>query len=82
MTAEPEYIRQTVVGAIEQRMDWFEAAAREAREEGMTFFRYSYHPDNPCLLLIEGWRGRPKDQGDIRWQLVPSTQRTPRRVRR
>lgn len=51
-------------------IDWFSARCEEARKEGATFARYSIHPEMENLLLIEAWKERPADQGEIRWQLT------------
>ncbi|QIG74577.1 hypothetical protein EVC10_069 [Rhizobium phage RHph_Y25] len=66
---EPEYIRQVHQDPSLHRA-WFEECGAEAKAEGCTFGRYSTHPDDEQLALVEGWTQRPNDQGEIRWQLT------------
>lgn len=68
---EPEYIRQSGdVMTDDEARDWYAEAASEARAAGITHARFSYHPDIPNLRIVEGWRVRPADEGDIRWALT------------
>jgi hypothetical protein len=67
--SDPIYIAQTWTSHDHQQ--WWLQRRDEAVQKGATFFRFSYHPDNPNLLLIEGWASQPKDQGEVRWQLSP-----------
>ena len=69
--SEPEYIRGTgePMTATETRA-WFRAAADEARSEGAPFLRFSHHPVNTSILLVEGWVARPDDMGDPRFALT------------
>lgn len=68
--SEPKYIRQVHQDPSLHRV-WFEKCTAEAQAEGCTFGRYSTHPDDEHLALVEGWVDRPDDQGDTRWQLTP-----------
>jgi hypothetical protein len=54
----------------DERRAWFKARATEAREQGAVMARYSIHETIPNLALFEAWKVAPKDQGDVRWQLV------------
>lgn len=68
---EPFFIQQAEVeGGENVKRNWFNNAGKEAHAEGMTFFRASYHPDNTNLLLFEGWKNRPQNQGEPRWSLT------------
>jgi hypothetical protein len=51
------------------RMNWWRHHAQEAELKGATWHRFSYHPQNPNLILYEGWKVRPDDQGEPRFQL-------------
>lgn len=67
---EPRYVAQ-----VEQtpfaHPDWFIAKRAEAESDGCTFFRFSVHPDNMGIALIEGWEKQPADQGEIRFMIAP-----------
>jgi len=68
---EPEYLRQSGdVMTDVQAAAWYRAAALEARAEGITHARFSYHPDIPHLRIVEGWLERPADEGAVRWALT------------
>lgn len=64
-----EYIRQTQISDDGERREWFRAAQADAAAEGMAWFRFSVHPQHSDLLLIEGWRARPKNEGPQTWSL-------------
>jgi hypothetical protein len=67
---EPGFISQSSKQFDEPaRLDWFRTCARSAAEKGATFHRFSIHPDIPNLILHEGWKARPDDQGPQRWRL-------------
>lgn len=67
--SEPEYLAQTGEPMTwEERNAWILARRAEAKARGCTFGRISTHPDNRDLLLIEGWKERPDDQGEPRFQ--------------
>jgi hypothetical protein len=78
---EPFYVRQH--GAFAQLNErqgrkWFQTAHREAKKEGAVWLRYSV--DNalePTMALVEGWKVRPKNEGEIRWQLTLSNDGKP-----
>lgn len=68
---EPEFIAQNGdTKTQEEAREWFAEMAHAAKKEGCTFGRMSVHPTMPNLILYEGWKVAPKDQGDIRWQLT------------
>ena len=68
---EPDFLSQTAEPMTpEQRQEWFRFEAFQAAENGATFHRYSVHPENLELLLYEGWKVRPDNQGEPPWQLV------------
>jgi hypothetical protein len=68
--AEPFYVRQSGdVMTDEEARRWFQMVAQEARDEGATFGRYSFHVSIPNLRIVEAWKERPRDQGEIRWAL-------------
>lgn len=70
MSEEPIYVRQTGdVTSASEATKWFSEAANEARAEGATWFRASVD-ETLRLLLLEGWRVRPLDQGEPRWALT------------
>lgn len=69
---EPEFLSQSAEPMTPgQQREWFSMQAFHASERGATFHRYSHHQEKPDLILYEGWKQRPEDQGDPRWQLVP-----------
>lgn len=65
---EPIYVAMTGEH-WDSGLDWFDARAKEARDQGATFFRYS-HDEPHKMLLIEGWKIRPNDQGEQRWMFA------------
>jgi hypothetical protein len=72
--SEPNYLRQHGAFADltpDERWNWFQAAAAEAKGEGITWARYSVDDnENPTRALVEGWKVQPDDQGPIRWQMT------------
>lgn len=67
---EPEFIAQTAEPmSSAERLEWIRAQAGEARTAGMTFGRASIHPEQTNIVLYEGWRVQPKDQGEPRFQI-------------
>lgn len=66
---EPDYIAQTYQNHL-THMSWYNLRKREAQREGCTFFRYSYHPQDIWIALIEGWKKQPADQGEPRFQII------------
>jgi hypothetical protein len=67
---EPEYLAQTAeTSGGDERQVWIRFRADEARSRGITFFRAAYD-DKQNLLLLEGWKERPEDQGEPRWQMT------------
>ena len=68
---EPDFLSQCGEALTPgQRREWFRFEAFQAEEKGATFHRYSVHPDIPNLILYEGWKERPDEQGEQRWQFV------------
>ncbi|WP_336801702.1 hypothetical protein [Kaistia sp. MMO-174] len=88
MSDEPVYVRQTKVESTEQAKAWWNDARQAASVQGCVFFRFSIHDDDPDLILIEGWRAQPDDQGKPRFETTsadvseavpkPKARRTPR----
>ena len=71
MREEPFYIWQTgELMSDAERQAWFEAATKEAHARGATFFRFSIHETIPHLILIEGWKKQPADQGEPRFAVT------------
>ena len=66
---EPFYVRQCqFIAHDENRNEWFRKAMEEAIEEGAKWLRFSFdNAFNPRLMLIEGWRKKPKDEGAPRF---------------
>ena len=75
-TTEPDYLRQHGAFAelsSDERWNWFQTAAKEAKAEGITWARYSVDSSEaPTMALVEGWKVRPDDEGPIRWQMAQS----------
>jgi hypothetical protein len=69
VSVEPKYIAQ-VEQDPELHLAWWRLRMSEARSEGCTWFRYTWHERNPSLALIEAWEVRPDDGGAFRWQLA------------
>ncbi len=67
---EPFFVAQ-VEQEPSNHSDWFNRRTDDAEKEGGVFFRYSVHPDNERLVLVEAWSSRPDEQGDQRWSLTP-----------
>lgn len=76
MTA-PIYIAMGHGSTFMEKQKWWTARQSEAVEEGCDFFRYSVHPNDPRLILIEGWKGWPDDQGEPRWFMTKLPVPTP-----
>ena len=73
MNEEPEFLSQTGDPMTqEQRMEWFRWRAADAAERGATFHRFSIFPEMPHVILHEGWKARPQDQGEPRFQMCES----------
>jgi len=68
---EPEIVRQCGDFQNEaQGREWFDLQTNQAKEAGMTFARYTIHPDIAGLILFEAWRRQPKHQGEPRFALT------------
>lgn len=69
---EPEYLAQSGEPMPpDERLVWIEFHVEAAKAKGMTFFRSTYDEDHD-LTLFEGWKERPEDQGEPRWQMSPT----------
>ena len=70
--SEPFYIRQSgEIRSSDEAKEWFKQCAREAKAEGARLCRFSHHPDDKHLLLVECWREAVvADQGPLRWSLT------------
>ena len=65
------YVRQSAEPRTnEQKRAWFQQCAREAVDEGCVWQRYSIHPDDDNLTLVEGWNKKPAHEGEQRWQMT------------
>jgi hypothetical protein len=71
---EPFFVAQTFELDLEASAEcgriWIEDQATKARNEGATWFRCTVS-DSRDGLLIEGWKNRPENEGEPRWQLMP-----------
>lgn len=67
MSAEPDFIIQTEMKDDEEKCAWFRQKALETTPRGATWHRASYHPDNFDVILYEGWKVRPDDEGAPRF---------------
>jgi hypothetical protein len=68
---QPDFLSQT--GGVQSDDDasvWFQERYREAKAQGATWCRYSRHPEQDGLLLFEGWKVWPSDEGEPRWQFA------------
>jgi hypothetical protein len=72
LLVEPSHISQCCELKTPQERDaWWAAQHAAAKAAGAVFHRYSSHPDDPQLILYEGWMVRPpEDLGKPRWQLT------------
>lgn len=64
---EPKYVVQTVQNP-DDHVQWFSDHAFKARDEGCTHARFSVHPHDERMALVEAWVTRPDDEGAQRWQ--------------
>jgi hypothetical protein len=70
---EPFLVRQTFetehVATREAARRWQEEMTEEARAQGGTFARFSWHDEDGVTvgLLFECWTEQPADQGEQRW---------------
>jgi hypothetical protein len=66
---EPDFVSQTAEPLTpEQGGNWCRQRAREAERKGAAHHRFTFHPDRR-ILLYEGWKVRPDDEGEPRFQL-------------
>jgi len=77
MNQEPDFVSQCAEPMTpEQRMEWFRWRAAAAEEKGATFHRYSICPEMPDVILHEGWKVRPDDQGEPKFDMCSYQQET------
>lgn len=69
-TDGPLYTAMGQGDTFAEKQAWWTARQEEAVADGATFFRYTVHKRDPRLILIEGWKGWPIDQGEPRWMTV------------
>lgn len=68
---EPDFISQNGdLTSDAEKHGWFQKQTDEYRARGGQHFRYSHHDLIPNLILIEGWKERPRNEGEPRWALV------------
>lgn len=66
---EPEFIAQRYgFDDNAEVQKWINKQCDAMRESEATWFRATIHPDDDQLVLLEGWKMRPKDQGEPRFQ--------------
>lgn len=66
--SDPFYIRQTAEPMEpDKQRAWFQACADEAKAAGATWCRFSVHPQDARILLVEGWKHRPSHEGELRF---------------
>jgi hypothetical protein len=46
---------------------WIIGASDELCAKGATWLRTTHHPDNPGLILMEGWKVRPDNEPPADW---------------
>jgi hypothetical protein len=70
MSEEPDFIYQNGERLTDkERREWFCDRAAEAFRHGAVLMRATIHPMERDLILLEGWRVHPKNQGEPRWQM-------------
>ena len=71
---EPDYLAQCAETLdAEGRQKWFRERTADADRFGCPYVRQSIHPGEPRILLVEGWKHRPENEGTPRWQMMPVT---------
>lgn len=66
MGKEPKYVAQVKQTPF-LHPDWLIAERKKAENEGCTFFRYTVHPTDMDVALIEGWEEFTEDLGSPRF---------------
>lgn len=67
----PIYVRQCGDEMTEgEARRWYDGLADELIAAGVTWVRYSVHEHIANLRIVEGWRVRPHDEGEVRWALT------------
>ena len=67
----PDFIMQDAeLTTSVKRSHWFLKGIRDMKKDGVTFVRCSIRPDKSHICLLEGWRTKPKDQGEPRFQMT------------
>ena len=68
--AEPGFIRQCSDPMTDaERHSWIEQCVKEATGLDVVLCRVTAHPEISDLILFEGWKEQPEDQGEPRFQL-------------
>lgn len=68
--SEPFFISQTdEISSPVEMSEWFEKQVEVSKSEGGTFHRATIHPTIKNLILLEGWKEWPADQGEPRFQI-------------
>ena len=68
---EPDFIAQTAEPMSEgERRKWASERAAEFFHKGATHHRLTIHDTIPHLLLLEGWKVRPKDEGEPHFEFA------------
>lgn len=74
MPTEPDYLAQTGEHKTPQEQrEWIKQRGNEAKQQGCVHARYSWS-DAHGLLLFEGWKAPPDDEGEPRFQLTCATE--------
>ncbi len=69
--SEPDFISQCGdLKTKDEHFEWWRSRAAEAFNRGATHFRYSVHPEIQNLILFEGWKQRPTQEGNPRFQFA------------
>jgi hypothetical protein len=68
---EPDFIAQTAELMTDvERRKWANERAAEFFNQGATHHRLTAHETIPHLLLLEGWKVRPEDEGEPHFQFA------------
>lgn len=70
---EPFFVEQSQHDDEGAARAWLQASADRARLEGATWLRSSWSEELPGLVLVEGWKRRPKIEGAPRWSIKEAT---------
>lgn len=68
---EPDFIAQTAKPmSIMERRKWVFERAAEFYHQGAVHHRLTAHETIPHLLLLEGWKVRPEEEGEPHFQFA------------